>query len=154
VGYRNDILQLAAQTAKAQRSTPASTIARSELHRELVPLAEAAAVAYHIISDNPRSLRNPRELCEVRCLVAIALSSAAPIVHGQDGAVRPMSAAEVEQHLFAPLSQRQPERSPPPDFAGLYIRRGDLVRAVEVLKRAHKSFGRADVLSALRTRQQ
>jgi hypothetical protein len=125
----------------------------SPLHRELVPLAEAAAVAYHIIIENPQPLRDPRELDEVRRLVAIALSSVAPILNGKEAAAQPMSAAEIERELFAPLLNRAAEARPSTEFPGLHIRRGDLVRAVEVLKQAHIGFGREEILAALKERQ-
>src|SRR4051812_48420325 len=80
----------------------------SELHRELVPLAEAAAVAYHIITENPPPLRNPRDLDEVRCLVAIALSTVAPIVSWKNGSTQTVTSAEIEAKLFASLSTRAP----------------------------------------------
>ena len=126
----------------------AEKTASNELHRELVPLAEAAAVAYHIITENPSPLRDPRELDEVRCLVAIALSTVAPIL--KNGTTEPIGPAQIREQLFAPLSNRPAGQDASTQFTGLHIRRGDLIRAVEALKDAHISFGRAQVLQALK----
>jgi hypothetical protein len=121
-----------------------------ELHRELVPLSEAAAVAYHVITEKPESLADARELGDVRGLVAIALSTVSPILKVDDGEARPLSSAQIEERLFFPAAQGLRDRRSVPDFSALYIRRGDLVRAIETLKQAHISFGREDVLAALK----
>lgn len=113
-----------------------------ELHRELVPLAEAAAVAYHIITEKPEPLRDPRQLDEVRGLVAVALSSVATVLKRENGSVVPMSSPEVNERLFV--------RGGPPDLEGLFMRRVDLLRAVEMLKQAHMAFDRQHVLESIR----
>lgn len=113
---------------------------KTALHRELVPLTEAAAVAYHIITERPVPLKDPQALREVRDLVAIALTSVAPVLRQEDGAAVPLSSAEVNERLFGR----------PPRLDGLYMRRLDLLRAVESLKQAHGAFDRGHVLASIR----
>lgn len=108
-----------------QRKDPAIP----ELYRELVPLADAAAAAYHIIVDRPVPLKDPHALREVRDLVAIALTSVAPVLRQADGSAVPLSSAELNERLFG-----RPAR-----LDDLCIRRLDLLRAVESLKEAHGS---------------
>jgi hypothetical protein len=108
-----------------------------EIHRELVPLVEAAAATYHIITEKPGAPRDSLELEEVRGRVAIALSSVAPILKQVgDGAVAPLPAAEAEERLFA--------RGSRPRLDGLYVRRVDLLHAVELLKEARVAFDRGE----------
>jgi hypothetical protein len=122
----------------------------TELHRELVPLAEASAVAYHIITEKPESLRDARDLDEVRGLVAIALSTVANILKIEDGVALPLSSGQIDESLFFPASDSLRDRRAPPDLSKLFMRRGDLVHAIETLKEAHVSFGREHVLAALK----
>jgi hypothetical protein len=113
-----------------------------ELYRELVPLHEAAAVAYHIITERPVPLKDPHALEEVRGLVAIALSTVAPVLQQVDGSAAPLSAAEIDERLFT--------RGRPALLDGLCMRRVDLLRAVETLREAHVAFDRAYVLESIR----
>jgi hypothetical protein len=122
----------------------------TELHRELVPLAEASAVAYHVITERPESLRDPRDLDEVRGLVAIALSTAATILRMVNGTALPLTSGQIDEQLFSPISHSLRDRRAAPDLSDLYVRRGDLIRAIETLKQAHTSFGREHVLAALK----
>jgi hypothetical protein len=122
----------------------------TELHRELVPLSEASAVAYHVITEKPESLRDARDLDEVRGLVAIALSTEASILTMEDGSVLPLSGAQIEERLFFPARDSLRDRRVAPDLSQLYVRRGDLIRAIETLKEAHISFGREHVLTPLK----
>jgi hypothetical protein len=122
-----------------------------ELHRELVPLSEATAVAYHIITEKPEALRNPQDLDDVRGLVAIALSTVTTILKRDKGEAQPLDSAQVEERLFSPLSRSRELRTAP-DLRHLFVRRGDLVRAIEALKEAHASFGREHLLAALKKR--
>lgn len=108
-------------------------LAQTELYRELVPLGEAAAVAYHVVTDRPLPLKDPRMLDEVRSRVAIALASLAPVLRRDRELLRRMSAKEVDERLFAPEGARR--------IDDLCMRRCDLVRAVESLKQAHIAFG-------------
>jgi hypothetical protein len=123
----------------------------TELHRELVPLSEATAVTYHIITEKPEALRDPRDLDDVRGLVAIALSTVATILKRENGDAHPLSSAQIEERLFSSLSSPRDRRTAP-DLAQLFVRRGDLVHAIELLKEAHASFGREDLLAALKKR--
>ena len=123
----------------------------TELHRELVPLSEATAVTYHIITEKPEALRDPRDLDDVRGLVAIALSTVATILKRENGEAHPLSSAQIEERLFASLSSPRDRRTAP-DLTQLFVRRGDLVHAIELLKEAHASFGREDLLAALKKR--
>ena len=100
----------------------------TELYRELVPLTEAAAVAWHIVAGRPGTPRDPRRLDEVRARVAASLSSVAPILRRENDAAVPLSAEEVRERLRA--------QGQAPRLDGLFIRRVDLLRAVEVLKEA------------------
>lgn len=117
--------------------------AKIELYRELVPMAEAAAVAYHIILEKPERLRDRFELEEVRGLVAIALSSVGTILKHEDGGVAPLAPQEAQQRLFVRNGQ-------PQQLDGLYMRRIELLRAVEALRQAHIAFDRKHVLEAIR----
>jgi hypothetical protein len=123
----------------------------TELHRELVPLSEATAVTYHIITEKPEALRDPRDLDDVRGLVAIALSTVATILKRENGEAHPLSSAQIEERLFSSLSSPRDRRTAP-DLTQLFVRRGDLVHAIELLKEAHASFGREDLLAALKKR--
>jgi len=123
----------------------------TELHRELVPLSEATAVTYHIITEKPEALRDPRDLDDVRGLVAIALSTVATILKRENGDAHPLSSAQIEERLFSSLSSPRDRRTAP-DLTQLFVRRGDLVHAIELLKEAHASFGREDLLGALKKR--
>jgi hypothetical protein len=123
----------------------------TELHRELVPLSEATAVVYHIITEKPAPLRDARDLDDVRGLVAIALSTVATILKRENGEALPLSSAQIDERLF-PASDLPRDRRAAPDLSQLFVRRGDLVRAIETLKEVHVSFGRADVLAALKKR--
>jgi hypothetical protein len=114
-----------------------------ELYRELVPLAEATAVAWHIITERPEPLRDSRQLEEMRSLVAIALSTVAPVLKRENGSAVPLSIPEVNERLFVRGGQ-------PPQLDDLVMRRVDLLRAVELLKEAHIAFDRQDVLASIR----
>lgn len=113
-----------------------------ELYRELVPLAEAAAVAYHIITERPVPLKDPRVLEEVRGLVAIALTTVAPVLRQEDGAAVPLSTSEVNDRLFVTGRAAR--------LDDLCMRRVDLLRAVESLKQAHIAFDRSQLLESIR----
>jgi hypothetical protein len=88
-------------------------------------------------------------LDDVRALVAIALSTVATILTRENGEALPLSSAQIEAQLFAPTVRSQRDRTAP-DLTQLFVRRGDLVRAIETLKEVHISFGRADVLASLK----
>jgi hypothetical protein len=110
---------------------------KTELYRELVPLPEAAAVAYHIITERPVPLKDPGALQEIRDLVAIALSTVAPVLRQENGSAVPVSSTEINT------------RGAPARMDDLVIRRLDLLRAVESLKQAHIAFDRRHVLESI-----
>jgi hypothetical protein len=112
------------------------------LYRELVPLAEAAAVAYQVITEKPVPLRDPHQLAEMRGLVAIALSSVGRVLKQEDGAAVPLSSAEISQRLFVRGAQS--------NLDGLCMSRVELLRAIEVLKEAHIVFDQGALLESLR----
>ena len=114
-----------------------------ELYRELVPLAEAAAAAYHIITEKPERLRDRSELDEVRGLVAIALSTVGTIVKEEDGGPVPVGVKEIQERLFV-------RNGAQPRLDGLFMRRIELLRAVELLREAHFAFDRRHVLETIR----
>jgi hypothetical protein len=87
----------------------------------------------------------------VRGLVAIALSTVATILKRENGEALPLGSAQIEEWLFSGLSGSRDRRTAP-DLTQLFVRRGDLVQAIEVLKEAHASFGREDLLAALKKR--
>lgn len=115
---------------------------RIELYRELVPLSEAAAVAYHIITDHPVPLKDPRALEEVRERVAIALTTVAPVLRRDNGAAVPLSAAEASERLLAGGGRA--------NLDDLCMRRVDLLRAVEALKEAHLALDRSQAMESVR----
>jgi hypothetical protein len=123
----------------------------TQLHRELVPLSEATAVTYHIVTQKPEALRDARDLDDVRGLVAIALSTVATILKLENGEPQPLGSAQIAEQLFSGVSG-QGDRRIAPDLSQLFVRRGDLVQAIELLKEAHASFGREDLLAALKKR--
>ena len=115
----------------------------NEAERELIPLPEATAVAYDIISNRPPRVTSPRDLEETRELIALALSALAPLyVLREGGAPVPMSTDEIEERIFFATSHGLRDRTKAPNIDGVYIKRGDFIRAVENLKTANSSFER------------
>jgi len=97
------------------------------LDDEPVPLAVAATVAYFHVTEAAHQVTTRSDLAEVVPLVAIALSTVAPIL-GETG---PLSAPEVRERLYAK----------PPVLHGLAMRRGDLRAAMVTLREARSTFG-------------
>ena len=108
-----------------------------ELEVELVPLRVAATVAYFHVTDSMRQVSSEKDLAEIVHLVAIALSTVAPIRRA-DGAV--LTSAELHEIFYRPLGRRLRK----PELEGLVIRRGDLKNAMVTLKEARMVFGRSD----------
>jgi hypothetical protein len=100
---------------------------------ELVPMPVAAAVAYVDITGQRKVVGSEAELAEVGRLVAIALSTVAPIYRVAEGPERPsvLDAEEINEALFKTKS---------PSLEGLAIARADLQRAIVSLKEARASF--------------
>ena len=105
----------------ADSTTRARPAAHLYVHEELVPLAQACAAAYQILVEGPKAARDVEES---RGLIAIALSRVATLYRMTEGALSPLSEADIREALFIGA----------PDMEGLYIRRGALVEAVETLK--------------------
>src|SRR2546430_4546758 len=74
-----------------------------ELETELVPLRVAATVAYFHITDSLRQVSSEEDLAEIVHLVAIALSTVAPIRRA-DGAV--LTSAELHDIFYRPLDRK------------------------------------------------
>jgi hypothetical protein len=101
---------------------------QARLDHELVPLPVAANVAYFHITDAAHQVRTESDLADVVPLVAIALSTVAPI-HADNG---PVGAAALRALLYG-------ERRP--NLDNLSIRRGDLRTAMITLREARAAFG-------------
>jgi len=103
------------------------------LDADFVPLPMATAMAYFDITGERKVTGSELELADISRLVAIALSTVAPIYRMADGAARPseLSAAEINTALF---------QARPVNLTGLLIRRADLERAIVTLKEARASF--------------
>lgn len=99
------------------------------LEDEMVPLPVAATVCYFHVTDAAHQVRTKADLDAIVPLVAIALSTIAPI-HGVDG---PLGNAELRELLY---------RDRRPDLARLRIRRGDLRTAMVTLREARAGFSR------------
>ena len=117
---------------------------KSKLNGQLIPLTEATAVAYDVILRPAPLLPDSRDLEESRGLVALALSALATIYALRDGGEAvPLTPAEIEEQLFFPTAHGMRDRTKAPNLAELYMRRDDLIRAVENLKAAHASRARS-----------
>src|SRR5262245_2257950 len=100
---------------------------------ELVPLGMASAMAYFDITGHRKVVGSEAQLAEIGRLVAIALSTVAPIykVTEAGGAVA-LTGDEINERLFKDRSQ---------GLEGLAIRREHLQKAIATLKEARASFG-------------
>lgn len=106
------------------------------LDQELVPLAVAATITYHHVTDAARQVSETSSLREIVHFAALALSTVAPIYRmGQKPL--PLSEREVHELLFRPLEGAEPLQL---DAYG--VRRGDLRTALITLKEARSAFGR------------
>jgi hypothetical protein len=107
---------------------------RFELDAELVSLRVAAKVAYFQLTDALRQVSAEVDLAEIIHLVAIALSTVAPIRRAGGAA---LSDTEVRDIFYRPLGTAATK----PDLDGFVIRRGDLKAAMTTLKEARVVFG-------------
>jgi hypothetical protein len=112
-----------------------------KLDDALVPLTQAVGVVYQAIGGMRPG--NPDELDELRGLLAIALSTVAPVLSLREGVPLPLSARELQETLYVPVARTPGSLSSPPDLAVLYVRAGALARAAESLGRARIPFARA-----------
>lgn len=104
------------------------------LENDLVPLSEAASLAYLELAGVKGEVGSEEHLSDVVDLAAVALSHVAPIyLQSADGsgAATLISAIEGDELLFAPI--REGRRAPALDR--LYVRRGDLRGAITSLRR-------------------
>jgi len=104
----------------------------TQLYQELVSLKEATAAAYHLIVEEKRPRLAADHLERLRAQLALALAALAPVYVDDGGEKRQIAMAELESHLF----QREP--SSRADLAAFYIRRLDLLRAVELILKAEQ----------------
>jgi hypothetical protein len=104
------------------------------LEDEFVPLPVAATVTYFHVTDALRQVSSEEDLAKMAHLVAIALSTVAPLY--RDGAR--VDAARLEEALYRPVRERTAALS----LDSLAIRRGDLRAAMTTLKEARLAFGR------------
>ncbi|HUQ74963.1 MAG TPA: hypothetical protein VM183_09575 [Burkholderiales bacterium] len=107
---------------------------RLELDAEPVPLAVAARVAYFQLTDAVRQVSSEDDLAEVVHLVAIALSTVAPIRHASGGI---LTDRELRELFYRPLGLVGKK----PSLEGFVIRRGELKSAMTTLKEARIVFG-------------
>jgi hypothetical protein len=103
------------------------------LDAEFVPMPVAAAMAYFDITAQRKVVGSAAELVEVGRLVAIALSTVAPIYRVAEDGKRALAltADEINERLF---------RAKNPTLDDLAIRRDDLDQAIASLKEARASF--------------
>jgi hypothetical protein len=108
-----------------------------ELEPELLPLRVAAKIAYFHITDAVRQVSSEEQLADIVHLVAIALSTVAPIRRA-GGEV--LADAELNELLYRRLGQPGAK----PDLEGFVIRREDLKSAMTTLKEARIVFGKSE----------
>jgi hypothetical protein len=97
----------------------------------------AGRVAYHQLVDKENHIAVDPDLGRVLPLVAAALSAVAPIHRRSESEKsRVLTTMEVEAILFRPGFE------PRAALDDLFIRRGDLHKAIESLRTANQFFGR------------
>lgn len=102
------------------------------LEVDFVPMPVAAAMAYLDITGHRKVVGSAAELTEMGRLVAVALSTVAPVyrvAEGQPASV--LSAAEINEHLF---------KSRSPALSELAMKRDELQKAIATLKEARTTF--------------
>jgi hypothetical protein len=109
----------------------------TSLNEEFLELSEAAAVAYIALTNTSKTFETDQRLADARHLVAIALSTVAPIYMATRCGARVfvLGPEEVERLLFRPLRERAT-----PALKDLRIRRHDLRAAITTLKEARQAF--------------
>jgi hypothetical protein len=98
----------------------------TSIQQELVPLQEAMASAYHVLFDSKSKRRSRHEMDSTRAEIAIALAAVAKILARDADHLRLLTIAELEERIKPPRAGA--------DFSDLYIRRCDLIQAIEMLK--------------------
>jgi hypothetical protein len=110
----------------------------------LVPLAIGATAAYFEMAPKSTIVRNDDQLAEFAHLLAIALSTVAPIYMRTNptaddlGDAFPLATQEINELLFGPVKEGRLRST----LDGLLIRRADLRRGIATLKAAQVAFGR------------
>ena len=101
---------------------------------EFVPMGVAAATAYFDVTGQRKAVASEAQLAEIGRLVAIALSTVAPIykVTEAGGRAVTLTGDEINERLFKQKSH---------GLEGLAVRREDLEKAIATLKEARASFG-------------
>jgi len=105
---------------------------------EFISLELAANITYLHITETPSQAGSEEEFAEIAHLVAIALSTVAPIYMapaGGTGALR-LTALEVGELLFRPPKTKGQR----PDLDNLTIRRSDLHSGMQTLKASRIAF--------------
>src|SRR5256885_17103634 len=110
-----------------------AAMADTKVETELVPLRVAASIAYFHITDAARQVSREKELAEIGHLVAIALSTVAPILRA-DGTA--LSETELRDLLYRPLGTAGGRR----DLQAFFIRRGERRTAMGTLQEARVVF--------------
>jgi hypothetical protein len=100
---------------------------------EFVPMPMAAAMAYFDITAERKVVGSAADLAEVGRLVAIALSTVAPLYRVAEGGKQALvlTTEEINERLF---------RAKTPTLEDLAIKRDDLDKAIAALKEARASF--------------
>ena len=119
-----------------QASDEVAAVGPKLLDRELVPLAVAATITYHHVTDAARQVSETSSLREIVHFAAVALSTVAPI-YRMGAQPLPLSGKEIQELLFRPLEGAEPLQL---DAYG--VRRGDLRAALVTLKEARGAFGK------------
>jgi hypothetical protein len=114
------------------------TSIRTLLDEEFISLELLAHIAYLHITETRRLVGSEEAVAETAHLVAIALSTVAPIyltTASGTGAVR-LTALEVEDLLFRPLTTKGQR----PDLDNLKLRRRDVRTGMQTLKASRIAF--------------
>ncbi|HWA37082.1 MAG TPA: hypothetical protein VG873_04395 [Burkholderiales bacterium] len=98
-----------------------------------MPLHEATAVAHHLIFERSPARRAERDLDAIRSELTLALAAVGRILAREANGLRLLTMAEVEA-LTRPPARR--------DRPALYMTRGDLIDAIELLRQSRKAGSR------------
>jgi hypothetical protein len=113
---------------------------RTQAQDDVLELELGCLVAYFQLTAPKRQMEGAAELVRALPMVAIALSTVAPIFPVEGAAGEAMSMRDLQPLLFA----RDEAGAAVAHLDGLGIRRGDLDHAITVLKEARMSFGGGD----------
>ena len=96
--------------------------------QELVPLNEATAVAHHLLIDRTPGRSRPEELIDRQAELVLALGALANILVRENDRLRLLPMGELHQLVSPPRPNLRRE------LEGCYIRRCNLINAIEALK--------------------